>query len=1114
MTKNIIESTYIKLSPIEHVLKKPGMYVGDLEFRTEMQYIVKDMKITMEEILWSPGLYKIIDELIVNCYDQNIRDKTLTNINIDITPEQFSIFNDGIGIDVVKHKEYNVWVPELIFANLLTSTNYSDTEERIVGGTHGLGAKLSAIFSKKFIIEVWDSKRKKYYKQIIENNLSKISKPEISNTTNIKGGVKITIFPDFEKFKTERFSSDMIKLLEKRAFDLIGLVRNTVSVTLNNIKLPISNFENYLSLYQGENKWYTCYCVKNPLWTFGIKINTSNNITSNNITNNVSFVNGVYTNRGGKHVEYIMDILVEKFKKIVSPEFTKKILNDNITLCLKTSIINPTFGSQSKEELNTPVSRFGFECNIPESFYQELKTDGIIDIFKNIIMLSNQKILSKLESNKVNRIKNIPKLDDANFAGTKKSLECTLILTEGDSAKATAISGISAIPNGRNIYGVYPLRGKLLNVREASTTQIANNIEITELKKILALKSGVTYNNSNINELRYGSILIMTDADEDGSHIKGLIINFFDYFFPSLLYVEGFIKILVTPLIKATKLNNIISFANLRAYNVWKEKADSGWKIKYYKGLGTSTSKEAGEYFQKINENTIKIVNKNDNIDILLAFAKDKVMDRKTWLNNYDPNKILELEPPTTITIKQFIHQELIHFSNYDNIRSIPMLADGLKPSQRKVLYACIKQNVYKETKVAQLAASVAADTAYHHGEQSLVSTIINMAQNFIGANNLNLLVPQGQLGTRLLGGKDHSSARYIYTYLENYVPLIFKKEDMELLENLEDDGVKIEPRFFLPTIPLILVNGCEGIGTGFSTFIPNHNINDIITWLICKLEGKKTGKILPWYKNHNGNIIPYDMSTFVSSGKIELDLDKNQIIITELPIKFWTNDYKEFLEELIYNNNNNNITSNMRLFKSYVNLSSDQTILFILKFDSDMKDKIKSMYENIDEDKLNQMYKYLHLYKTIKLSNMNLYTPNYNITIFKTSEEILETFYKWRIDFYELRKILLLKKLKEEILLYDNMIKFIKLVKTEQNIFNLDSNEMIKYLKKNKFDIINDSYNYLTDMTFKQLTVSSLDKLESKIKELKKEYKLLETKSKKDLWLEDLNLIKLNILG
>ena len=1104
MTKNIIESTYIKLSPIEHVLKKPGMYVGDLEFRTEMQYIVKDMKITMEEISWSPGLYKIIDELIVNCYDQNIRDKTLTNINIDITPEQFSIFNDGVGIDVVKHKEYNVWVPELIFANLLTSTNYSDTEERIVGGTHGLGAKLSAIFSKKFIIEVWDSKRKKYYKQIIENNLSKISKPDISDTTNIKGGVKITIFPDFEKFKTERFSSDMIKLLEKRAFDLIGLVRNTVSVTLNNIKLPLSTFENYLSLYQGENKWYSCYCVKNPLWSFGIKINNINTITSN-----ISFVNGVYTNRGGKHVEYIMDILVEKFKKIVGPEFTKKILNDNITLCLKTSIINPTFGSQSKEELNTPVSRFGFECNIPESFYQELKTDGIIDIFKNIIMLSNQKILSKLESNKVNRIKNIPKLDDANFAGTKKSLECTLILTEGDSAKATAISGISAVPNGRNIYGVYPLRGKLLNVREASTSQIANNIEITELKKILALKSGVTYNNSNINELRYGSILIMTDADEDGSHIKGLIINFFDFFFPSLLAIEGFIKILVTPLIKATKLNNIISFANLRAYNVWKEKADSGWKIKYYKGLGTSTSKEAGEYFQKINENTIKIVNKNDNIDILLAFAKDKVMDRKTWLNNYDPNKILELEPPTTITIKQFIHQELIHFSNYDNIRSIPMLADGLKPSQRKVLYACIKQNVYKETKVAQLAASVAADTAYHHGEQSLVSTIINMAQNFVGANNLNLLVPQGQLGTRLLGGKDHSSARYIYTYLENYVPLIFKKEDMELLEYLEDDGIKIEPRFFLPTIPLILVNGSEGIGTGFSTFIPNHNINDIILWLICKLEGKKTEKILPWYKNHNGNILSYDIMTYVSSGKIELDLDKNQLVITELPIKFWTNDYKEFLEELIYN-----VTSNMRLFKSYVNLSSDQTILFILKFDSDMKEKIKSMYENIDEDKLNQMYKYLRLYKTIKLSNMNLYTPNYNITIFKTSDEIMETFYKWRLDFYELRKTLLLKKLKEEILLYDNMIKFIKLVKTEHAIFNLDSNEMIKYLKNNKFDIVNDSYNYLTDMTFKQLTISSLDKLEMKIKELKKEYKLLEIKSKKELWLEDLNLIKLNILG
>lgn len=281
---------------------------------------------------------------------------------------------------------------------------------------------------------------------------------------------------------------------------------------------------------------------------------------------------------------------------------------------------------------------------------------------------------------------------------------------------------------------------------------------------------------------------------------------------------------------------------------------------------------------------------------------KIKLIIAKIWLSNYNPESILQLEPPTTITIKEFVHQELIHFSNYDNIRSIPSISDGFKPSQRKVLYACLKRNLFNELKVAQLAAAVAEISAYHHGEQSLVATIINMAQNFVGSNNLNLLVPQGQLGTRLMGGKDHSSARYIYTYLENWVNKIFNKIDSELLEYLDDDGMTIEPKYYLPIVPLILINGAEGIGTGFSTFIPNYNPIDIINSLINKLEGKANKiKLVPWYKNFKGKIIKYDDNTWISTGLLSIDEKRCDLNITELPIKLWTNDYKEFLEELIY---------------------------------------------------------------------------------------------------------------------------------------------------------------------------------------------------------------------
>ena len=1105
----MLEETYIKLSPIEHILKKPGMYIGDIDFRVDKQFIYIKDQIIQKDINWSPGLYKIVDELIVNSYDQSIRDPTLQTISANINESSFSIFNNGVGIDVVKHPTYKIYIPELIFANLLTSTNYDETKERLTGGTHGLGAKLSAIFSKKFIVEVWDTKRQLYYYQTYENNLSEISKPTITKITkesSIKGGVKITIEPDFAKFNATKFNIDMISLFNKRIIDLIGLCRKDIHIYLNNQDLKMTGFSSYLGLYKSEQQWIQGHC---KTWDFAIRFNDNKNIEPHY---HISFVNGVFTNKGGKHLEYLIELLMEKMVKIISPDFTKKLLNDYVSICLKSSIVNPTFNSQTKEELNTPINKFGLTCTISDNFWTQLKQSPIVQQLKQVISLSNQKILSKLDGSKKTKIKNLPKLEDANLAGTKKSTLCTLILTEGDSAKATAISGISAIPNGRNLFGVYPLRGKLLNVREASTSQINNNQEIGDIKKILGLKTGIVYNKTNINELRYGSVMIMTDADEDGSHIKGLIINFFDYFFPSLLEIEGFIKILVTPLVKVTLPNKQINFANLRAYKLWLgDKSPSLYKIKYYKGLGTSTSKEAGEYFQNLKSNTIDILSQSNSksdskSDILLAFAKEKVNDRKMWLANYNPDNILQLEPPTTITIGQFVHQELIHFSNYDNIRSIPSIMDGFKPSQRKVLYGCFKKNLVSEAKVAQLAAAVAEISAYHHGEQSLVSTIINMAQNYVGSNNLNILVPQGQFGTRLMGGRDHSSARYIFTLLEPYINKIFNKTDNELLEYLYDDGFQIEPKYYLPIIPMILINGAEGIGTGFSTSIPTYNPLEIINWLENKLNNKKTPiELTPYYKNFKGAIIKYDDTTWVSQGILEINSDKNELIITELPLKMWTNDYKEFLEDIIYNNEKKD-----SLFKSYVNLSSDIEIKFVLKYNDDNKEIIQKLYSSTDSDNLNNLYKYLHLYKTIKQSNMNLYTTDYKIKTFKSSEEILNEFYSWRLSFYDKRKELLLKKLKDSMDYLTSQIKFIQLIISNgRNILNLNPEQLDKYLEKNKIIKITKSYDYVLNMTFRQLTKNNMDKLENKLKDTKNQYKLINLETNKIMWLNDLTELK-----
>lgn len=269
-----------------------------------------------------------------------------------------------------------------------------------------------------------------------------------------------------------------------------------------------------------------------------------------------------------------------------------------------------------------------------------------------------------------------------------------------------------------------------------------------------------------MKDLRYGSVMIMTDQDTDGSHIKGLIINFIEHFWPSLFKMPGFLKEFVTPLLKASKGSQVYPFFTVQDFNQWGQQRNmKGWKIKYYKGLGTSTDKEAKEYFTAIQDHRIRFEyrNEEDNKSIDLVFNVKKADERKQWLANYNPEIFVD-HNIKQLGYKDFVNKEMIHFSIEDNLRSIPSLLDGMKPGQRKILFACFKRNLKEEIKVAQLSGYVAEHSAYHHGEISLAQTIIGMAQNFTGTNNINLLLPIGQFGSRNMGGKEHASARYLHT--------------------------------------------------------------------------------------------------------------------------------------------------------------------------------------------------------------------------------------------------------------------------------------------------------------------------------------------------------------
>jgi DNA topoisomerase-2 len=1102
-----------------HIYSRPSMYIGPIDPNTIETYIIDDSdQVVKNNITFIPGLFKIFDEAVVNAIDHSVRTRNdennnniVKNIKININKETgiIEIYNDGMGIEIIKHTEYDIWIPELIFGELLTSSNYNDDEVRIVGGVNGLGIKLTNIFSKSFIIETIDSTRKKLYIQKFSENLTVKEVPDIK-TCQRKSYTKITFKPDYEKFGLENITDDIYKLFKRRVYDVSACTDASVNVYFNDKKINIKDFEKYSDLFLDTKTIQPRIYEKiNDRWEVVVAISKTGSFDQ------ISFVNGINTIRGGRHVEYLVNAITKKLvdmtltkkKKAIKPQHIK----ENLFIFIKSTIENPSFDSQTKETLTTLVAKFGSKCELSDKFYEKLYKSGIIELALSATEVVEQKKLVKTDGKKVNKII-VPKLDDANLAGTKDSKECTLILTEGDSAKTMAISGLSVV--GRDKYGVYPLKGKIINVKDITLQKITDNNEITNLKKILGLEQNKDYS-KGIDSLRYGKIMIMTDQDHDGSHIKGLLFNVFQTLWSSLYKYEGFLTSMLTPIIKATNTSTkeIISFYNMSDYESWLDTIDrkSQWKIKYYKGLGTSTDQEAKEYFKEMRQITYQYTEDSD-ISIDLAFNKKRADDRKKWLSTYDKTNVLDYTE-NSISYETFINKDLIHFSNRNLERSIPHICDGLKESTRKILYACLKRNLYhNEIKVAQLAGNVSEVTAYHHGENSLQEAIIGMAQIFVGTNNINILEPKGQMGSRISGGQDASSPRYIYTLLSKLTKLIFKEEDNSILNYLNEDGLSIEPEFYMPIIPMILVNGGIGIGTGYSTNIPQFNPDTIINIyldIINKID-TEIGKILliedidkcstiindieinelvPYYLGFKGEIDKNEKGNYYSKG-IYNWINNTTIEITELPVGTWTENYKEYLEELILNPNN-------KYLKSFENHYTAKNVKFILKLNDGCKEDLETKI--LTEFNLTSS-------KNLSLNNMHLFSEKGCIKKYNNTNDIIKEWAIIRINKYYERKEKQLNILTEEFNILSAKIKFIiDIINGNIIIMNIKIKDIEDQLEKDEYYKCNDSYDYLLKMPISQLTLEKKENLEKEVEKLEIKINELKEMSIIKIWENEL---------
>ena len=867
-----VEDRYQTITPREHVLQRPEMYIGSK--RHELSKIW-DNDGALTEMSIAPGLAKIIDELLVNAADNyhrtinTSRPTTNLDVNIDYDTGAITITNNGRCIDVAWHETAQMYCPELVFGEFQAGSNFDDSAQRITGGRNGVGATVANTLCEYFKVEVADTARGLLYVQEWHDSMSRKSAPSITPITapGTTEYTRVTFKPLYSFFNMSTLDMAHTALFQRRVRDISACCPG-LTVYLNGERISGSGFVGYV------REWFGAGAAKNEDVSVGAESLVETSIRSTDghkweivtgpgAISNFSFVNAICTSSGGAHIRYVKGVVVKAvvahIKELMpSLKMQESVVRDNISIFINALISNPEFDAQTKDKLTYPSMR---EVNtlitIPHEYLERICEnkqiiDPILDLLRRPSFVAKRPPKAVL----------IPKLEDAKEAGSTNSKYCSLIITEGDSAKSLAVAGLSVV--GRKHFGVYPVRGKLLNVSKTTMERVDSSKLLQELQKVLGLKTNLTYQTEEEKRtLRYGSISLMCDQDHDGMHIKGLIINWIAQMWPALLeqgLLMGpmktttsvpplkeeqrmpFLRQITTPLVKATAPGEadqwFFSQEKAEEFRAKNEGTDKDWTYKYYKGLGSSTSKEGREYFQMLFDKSKPLLRSFDHMDeadsVALATAFNScVSKRRQWLTS----EITQTDSAPQ-SISHFVETQLSSYFHYSNLRAIPCFMDGLKPSLRKVLFTCLERGIdKKETRVAQLSGAVSERTNYHHGELSLQEGIIKMAQRFVGSgNNIPLLEDVGQFGTRLAGGQDHASPRYISTKLSPLARALFRPEDDMLLERATDEGREIEPTYFVPILPLLLVNGSQGIGSGFSTNIPSYDPLVIVSYLFSTM--------------------------------------------------------------------------------------------------------------------------------------------------------------------------------------------------------------------------------------------------------------------------------------
>ena len=1174
-----------QISQLDHV-KSKSMWVGCKEIQTTKLYVIDDIEnpvnFILDNIKFAPAWYKIVDEIVVNAVDQYVNfPKKVNTIKIDFNHKNgvIKIYNNGPSIGIYETKNLQgikMYAPQLIASEFLSGDNLDDTD-RITGGTNGAGLKLTNAFSEYLTLKTVDMKVKKYYEQTFKNRLLVINEPIIRklNNNETESYTEIEFLPCYTVFGytdgyTPNLAKDLYKLILSRAYQVAAFT--DINIYCNNDLIKFSHihkniFYNFSSMFINDTDIYNTLITssdetfKKYPWEICIG-------PSDGKFRQVSLINGINVYEGGSHIDHIQNIIVENLKSRVEKlikktknKFNSNFIINNLFIFIKGTIVNTQFSSQIKSKVNDPIEKF-LSYKFKPKDYNEIWV-----LLEPYIMAL---FLDKYKDKKKNRVLrsaiNVPKCIDAKFAGHKTKWEqCTLIICEGDSAMGTVHEGITNKSTGLSydIYGTFSIQGVPMNARKEISiyldklgnksiirnSKLQKNERFASLVKVLGLDYEKSYDttdegNNEYNTLRYSKITGAVDQDDDGKgNIFGLLINFFMLFWPNLVK-RGFITRFNTPIIRAYPKNKnkyVEEFVSLKTYSNWiiekyngnNDKLCSDYFIKYYKGLGSHKKLEIPQMFKNFEDRLCQY-----NVD------KDAMNKLETYFGNNTDLRKVALSTAITheetlgniINITEQLDRDLKAYQRDNILRKLPHLMDGSVPSRRKVIFTArqIFANTNSEMKVNAFVNETSKNTHYHHGESSLASTVTKMAQEFPGSRNLPFLRPLGQFGTRSNGGKDSADPRYTFTQLNKRLCFaVFPKEDDFLLKYTFDDGERCEPLYYMPIVPLSILENMEIPATGWKIKLWARDWLDVFK-NVRNLINKKIKKAKPmkvWLKDNIGDIRPYKGQLY-SVGKYEYDKKKNIIVVNELPLGKYSSS---FIGD--YSSDDMKQLCHRPQFKGKPeDRTNDDAVHITFHLTKTGWDEISSNYGN---DVFDCVEDFMNL-RTSLDDNINMIDEQGNVVEFKNYENVID-------HWFPLRKQLYADRIDRHIILIKLMMIYLK------NIINFTINhqkynitpktkeeDVDKILIQNKFDTFNSallhnpkytsvadlekliinnttentSYDYLIRLSYRDMIEDACKKRENQLKDLDEKLKDLLADSNesantfkgKNTWLKELN--------